>query len=63
MNMHRNFINSEFNYISDNIPDSSKVFKPCIVISHGLAKTKHISITWEQFEHIKQYLIESEKGE
>lgn len=61
MNNAQSFINSEFNYISDNVPDSSKVFKPCIVISHGLAKTKHISITWEEFEHIKQYLIDSEK--
>jgi hypothetical protein len=63
MNNTQSFINAEFNYISDNVPDSSKVFKPCIVISHGLAKTKHISISWEQLEHIKQYLIDSEKGE
>lgn len=63
MNSAQKFINSEFNYISDNIPESSKVFKPDIVISHGLARTKHIRITWQQFEHIKQYLIDSEKGE
>ena len=63
MNSAQSFIDSEFNYISDNVPESSKVFKPAIVISHGLAKTKHISITWQQFEHIKQYLIDSEKGE
>jgi hypothetical protein len=63
MNNSQKFINSEFNYISDNVPESSKVFKPDIVIGHGLAKTKHIGITWEQFEFIKQYLIESEKGE
>ena len=61
MNNAQKFINSEFNYISDNVPYSSRVFKPDIVISHGLAKTKYISITWEQFEHIKQYLIDSEK--
>lgn len=61
MNNAQSFINSEFNYISNNIPESSKVFKPDIVISHGLAKTKHISITWQQFEHIKKYLIDSEK--
>ena len=59
----QSFINSEFNYISDNVPESSKVFKPDIVIGHGLAKTKHISITWQQFEQIKQLLIDSEKGE
>jgi hypothetical protein len=63
MNNTQSFINAEFNYISDNVPESSKVFKPSIVINHGLAKTKHISISWEQFEFIKQYLIESEKGE
>ena len=63
MNNSQKFINSEFNYISENVPDSSRVFKPTIVIGHGLAKTKHISITWQQFEHIKKYLIESEKGE
>jgi hypothetical protein len=57
----QSFINSEFNYISDYIPESSKVFKPSIVINHGLAKTKHISITWQQFEQIKQLLIDSEK--
>ena len=61
MNNAQKFIVGEFDYISDNVPDSSKVFKPAIVISHGLAKTKHISISWEQFEFIKQYLIDSEK--
>lgn len=59
----QSFINSEFNYISDNVPESSRVFKPSIIISHGLAKTKHISITWKQFEQIKQLLINSEKSE
>lgn len=59
MNNAQSFINAEFNYISNNIPDSSKVFKPAIVISHGLAKTKHIAITWEQFEQIKQLLIDT----
>ena len=63
MNNAQSFINSEFNYISENVPGSSKVFKPDIVIGHGLAKTKHISITWQQFEYIKQYLIDSENGE
>ena len=62
MNNVQKFIVGEFDYISDNVPDSSKVFKPCIVIGHGLAKTKHISITWEQLEQIKQLLINSEKG-
>ena len=55
------FIVGEFDYISDNVPDSSRVFKPSIVVNHGLTKTKHISISWQQFEHIKQYLIDSEK--
>lgn len=61
MNNVQKFINSEFEYISDNVPDSSIIFKPNIVISHGLARTKNIAITWKQFEHIKQYLIDSEK--
>lgn len=61
MNNAQKFIDSEFSYISENVPDSSKVFKPDIVIGHGLAKTKHISITWQQFEYIKQYLIDSAK--
>lgn len=63
MNNAQKFIVGELNYIADNVSDSSKQFKPSIVINHGLAKTKHIGITWEQFEHIKQYLIDSEKGE
>lgn len=63
MNNAQKFINSEFNYISDNVPESSKVFEPYIVIGHGLVRTKNIAITWKQFEHIKQYLIDSEKGE
>jgi hypothetical protein len=61
MNNTQSFINAEFNYISDNVPESSRVFKPSIIISHGLAKTKHISINWEQLDFIKQYLIYSEK--
>lgn len=59
MNNTQSFINAEFNYISDNVPESSRVFKPDIVICHGLAKTKHISISWQQFEQIKQLLITS----
>ena len=63
MNNSQKFINSEFNYISENVPDSSRVFKPTIVIGHGLARTKNIAITWKQLEQIKQLLIDSEKGE
>ena len=62
MNKSQNFIKSEFDYISENMPDSQKEYKPSIIINHGLAKTKHISITWEQLEQIKQYLIDSAKG-
>lgn len=60
MNNAQSFIDDEFNYISENVPDSSRVFKPSIIISHGMAKTKHISITWDQLEQIKQLLITSE---
>jgi len=63
MNNKQKFIASEFDYISSNVPASSKVYKPCIVISHGIAKTKHISISWEQLEQIKQLLIETSKSE
>lgn len=63
MNNVQSFINAEFNYISDNIPETSKVFKPDIVICHGLAKTKYISITWQQFEQIKQLLIDTSESE
>ena len=63
MNNTQKFINDEFNYISDNVPESSKVYKPCIVISHGIAKTKHISITWQQLEQIKQLLIDTSESE
>lgn len=61
MNNTQKFIASEFDYISGNVPESSKVFKPAIVIGHGTAKTKHISITWEQLEQIKQLLIDTSK--
>jgi len=59
MNNTQKFIDGEFSYISDNVPKSLRVYKPCIVISHGIAKTKHISITWEQLEQIKQLLIDT----
>ena len=63
MNNAQKYIKSEFDYISENMPESQKEYKPSIVINHGLAKTKHISITWEQLEQIKQYLIDSAKDE
>ncbi len=63
MNNAQKFIKSEFDYISENMPESQKEYKPSIVIHHGLTKTKHISITWKQFEHIKKYLIDSAKDE
>lgn len=63
MNNAQKYIKSELDYISENMPESQKEYKPSVVINHGLAKTRHISITWEQFEHIKQYLIDSAKAE
>lgn len=63
MNNAQKYIKSELDYISENMPESQKEYKPSVVINHGLAKTRHISITWEQFEHIKQYLIDSAKDE
>ena len=61
MNNAQKYIASGFDYISSNVPESSKVFKPTIVVGHGIAKTKHIDITWEQLEQIKQLLIETSK--
>ena len=61
MNNTQKFIASEFDYISSNVPETSRVFKPTITISHGIAKTKHISISWEQLELIKQLLIDTSK--
>ena len=63
MNNTQKYINAEFNYISDNVTESSKVYKSCIVISHGIAKTKHISVTWNQLEQIKQLLIGTSESE
>lgn len=40
-----------------------KVYKPTKTISHGMAKTKHIDITWEQLEAIKQLLINTSESE
>ncbi len=59
MNNVQSYIKSEFEHIINNTPESQKQFKPSIVINNGLAKTKHIAITWEQFEQIKQLLINS----
>ena len=63
MNNKQSFINFEFNYISGNVPESNKQFKPAIVINHGMAKSKHIAITWEQLEQIKQLLINTSENE
>lgn len=59
MNNAQSFIVSEFNYISENVPESGKQFKPSIVINHGTAKTKYIAVSWKQLEMIKQLLIET----
>lgn len=63
MNNAQKFIVSELNYIIDNVPESSKQFKPSIMVSHGLAKTKHIGISWQQLEQIKQLLINTSENE
>ena len=63
MNIVQSFINSEFSYILDNVPECSKQFKPAIVINHGMAKTKHITVSWKQLEMIKQLLIETSEKE
>lgn len=65
MNNAQKFIAGEF---SQHEKYADKSYKPSLVINscdnkgEGI-RTCYLGITWEQFEHIKQYLIDSEKGE
>ena len=61
------FIADEFSHVSE---FADVEYKPSLQISaarleyapgQDILKTKHISITWQQFEQIKRYLIDSEK--
>lgn len=62
MNNAQKFIIAQFEHVEQKRIENDP-FKPQIKINFGLCDAKHISITWKQFEHIKQYLIDSEKGE
>ena len=62
MNNVQRFISSEFDYVKAQHPEYDSAL-PQIRVNFGLTSSKHISITWLQFEQIKQYLIDSEKGE
>jgi hypothetical protein len=62
MNNAQKFIIAQFEHVEQKRIENDP-FKPQIKVNFGLCDSKHISITWDQFEHIKQYLIDSEKGE
>ena len=61
MNNVQKFIAGEFDYVKAQHPEYESAL-PQIRVNFGLFSSKYITITWEQFEHIKQYLIESAKG-
>ena len=65
MNNAQKFIKSEFEYVERN---SNAEFNPRIrLFSTGLIDdgitSKHIRITWDQFEAIKQLLIDTSESE
>lgn len=62
MNKVQKFIASEFDYVKAQHPDYESAL-PQIRVNFGLTSSKYINITWQEFKHIKKYLIESEKGE
>ena len=63
MNNKQKFIAIEFDYVLDQATPENRLYKPKLQINHCGAKTKHISISWEQLEQIKQLLIETSESE
>jgi len=61
MNNAQKFIIDQFEYVGQKRIENDP-FKPQIKVNFGLCDSKHISIIWQQFEQIKQLLIDSEKG-
>ena len=62
MNNVQKFIASEFDHVKAQHPDYESAL-PQIRVNFGLTSSKYLSITWEEFEQIKQLLIDSEKDD
>lgn len=60
MNNVQKFIAGEFDYVKSQYPDYDSAL-PQIRVNFGLFSSKYINITWQEFEQIKQLLIDSEK--
>lgn len=63
MNNKQKFIASEFGYIFDNVKPEEMKYLPKLQITHCGNKTKHIDITWEQFDAIRQFIIDTSESE
>ena len=61
MNNAQKFIIAQFGHVQQKQINNDP-FKPQIKVNFGLCDTKHISITWEQLEQIKQLLIETSES-
>ena len=62
MNNTQKFIIAQFEHVEQKRIKNDP-FKPQIKINFGLCDTKHISISWEQLELIKQLLIGTSESE
>ena len=62
MNNAQKFIIAQFEHVEQKRIKNDP-FKPQIKINFGLCDTKHISISWDQLELIKQLLIDTSKSE
>lgn len=60
MNKVQRFIAGEFDYVKAQHAEYESAL-PQIRVNFGLASSKYLNITWEEFEQIKQLLIDSEK--
>lgn len=60
MNNVQKFIAGEFDYVKAQHPEYDFAL-PQIRVNFGLTSSKYLNITWEEFEQIKQLLIDSEK--
>lgn len=60
MNNTQKFIAGEFDFVKSNHSNYDSAL-PQIRVNFGLTQSKHITITWEQFEQIRHLLIDSEK--
>ena len=62
MNNTQKFIIAQFERVEQKRIENDP-FKPQIKINFGLYNAKHISITWQQLEQIKQILIDTSESE